>query len=294
MVADLPSGLVLTAVIAWRQVLQLGPYVLGGVLLAALLGQFGRLHRWSPRLTAGGPVPVVAAALLGGLSPISTYGMVPFLLQLLRGGAAPGPPLAFLVASSMLNPQIFLLTLGGLGWRMALGQLAGVLLISTGVGVLAGRLPPVSFLRPVADLVEAPLDPRLPSSRSRVAHDVLGMLAWIGFTFVTGVTLAALIQVFLPSRWVMGLLGEGRWTGVALGGILGLPLYTCGGAAVPVLAGLMDTGMGAGPALAFLLSGAATRVTSLAALGSFLTRRALVVYTAGILFAAVVVGLLLG
>jgi uncharacterized membrane protein YraQ (UPF0718 family) len=295
MVADLPSGLVLTAVIAWRQVVQLGAYVLGGVLLSALVAQFGQPRRWARRLLGNGPAPVVAAAALGGLSPISTHSMIPLTIQLLRSGASPGAPLAFLVASSMLNPQVLLLTLGGLGWRITLGQLSGVLLISTTLGLLVSRLPPASFLRPVPEIVaEASPDRRSAFSWSSLALDVIGLTGWIGLTFVVGVVLTALLQVFVPAQWVLRGLGEGQWTSVVLAGLLGVPLYTCGGAAVPVLDGLMDAGMGAGPALAFLLSGAATRITSLAALSSLLTRRALVIYTVGVVIAAVALGLLLG
>jgi hypothetical protein len=195
----------------------------------------------------------------------------------------------------MLNPQVFLLTLGGLGGRVALTQLLGVLSISTCVGFVAGRLPPAAFLRPALDASDDALPaPRSTFSGARLIQDVIGLTGWIGFTFVIGVILAALIQVFVPAGWVLGTLGQGNWTGVVLAGVLGLPLYTCGGAAVPVLAGLMDAGMGAGPVLAFLLSGAATRLTSLAAMGSLLTRRALVIYAAGILIAAMIVGLALG
>ncbi len=295
MVADLPSGLVLTAVIAWRQVIRLGPYVLGGVLLAALLGQFDLPRRWASRVVGSGPAPVAAASVLGGLSPISTYGMVPLLLQLLRTGVSPGPPIAFLVASSMLNPQVFLLTLGGLGWRIALAQLFGVLLISTAVGSVVGRLPQSAVLRPLVEIAPEASPHRRPAfSWSSLVQDVIGLAGWIGFTFIVGVILAALVRVFVPAQWVLGSLGQGRWTGVVLAGVLGLPLYSCGGAAVPVLAGLMDAGMGTGPVVAFLLSGAATRVTSLAAMGSLLSRRALVVYTAGVLIAAMIVGLVLG
>jgi len=295
MVTDLRSGLLLTAVMAWRQVLQLGPYVAGGIASAALLGQFDLPRRWRGWLRRGGPLPVAGAACLGGISPLSTYGTVPVLLQLLREGISPGPALAFLVASSMLNPQLFLLVLGGLGARLALAQVVGVLLISGVTGLAASRLSPFLFLCPVALFVD------LPSSTaphrfswSRLGRDLLRLAGWIGFTFVIGTILAAAIQVFVPVGWVTRLLGEGHWPGVLLAGVLGIPLYTCGGSAVPILTGLLQAGMSPSAALAFLLSGPATRVTALAAMGALLNRRALIIYIASVVAGAVVVGLLLG
>ncbi|HIE38109.1 MAG TPA: hypothetical protein EYP77_03405, partial [Anaerolineae bacterium] len=150
MVADFRSGLVLVAVTAWRQVLQLGPYVAGGVVLAALLGQLDLPRRGLRWLGRGGPLPALGAACLGTASPLSTYGTVPVLLELVRGGASPGPALAFLAASSMLNPQLFLLILGGLGVRLALTQAMGVLLLSGLAGLGASYLPPSLLLCPVA------------------------------------------------------------------------------------------------------------------------------------------------
>ncbi len=295
MVADLRSGLVLAAVRAWEQVLHLGPYVLAGTILAALLGQLDPLRRWGRRFRPGRPGIVLGAACLGGMSPISTYGTVPVLLQFLRRGASPGPVLAFLAASSMLNPQLFLLVLGGLGPRVALAQVAGVLLLSLPVGLAASWLDPALFLHP-ATLSASPPSPaaRRRFSWSDLARDVVRLTEWVGLTFVVGVALAAILQVFVPPQWVANLLGEGRRTGVVLAGILGIPLYTCGGAAVPVLSGLTATGMNAGSALAFLLSGPATRVTALAAMGSLLNRRALIVYVVYVIAAAVILGLLLG
>ena len=291
MATDVRSILVLIAVTAWHQVVQLSPYVIGGVLLAALLGQLD-LRRWLSWSGRGNPSSIFGAACVGGLSPLSTYGTVPVLLQLLREGASPGPVLAFLVASSMLNPQLFFLVLGGLGTRLALAQLAAILVLSLIVGWMATRLPSSIFLQASA------LSPSLVTPRrftwSRLVGDALRMIEWIGLTFVAGVILSAAIQVLIPAHWVTWLLGRGSWPGVLVAGVLGVPLYMCGGSAVPVLAGLAQMGMGPGVALAFLLTGPATRVTALAAMSSLLNHRALIAYIAYIILGAVIMGLFLG
>ena len=66
MIANLCSGLVLAAVIAWKQVLQLGPYVAGGILLASFLGQLDLHRRWGHWLNRSGPWAVGGAVCLGG------------------------------------------------------------------------------------------------------------------------------------------------------------------------------------------------------------------------------------
>ncbi len=301
MVGDLGSGLVLVAVTAWQQVLQLGPFVGVGILLAALLNQFDLPRRWSQVwskrgwLQRGSPASVLVAACLGGLSPLSTYGTVPILLQLVRNGASLGPVLAFLAASSMLNPQLFFLVLGALGARVALAQVAGILGLALILGVATARLRPELLLR--ADLVSPPtlLRTSLPkTASSRFFGDVLAMVEWIALTFVVGVTLGSALQVFIPAEAASALLGSSPGFEAVGAAVLGIPLYTCGGSAVPVLAGLGQMGLSRAAALAFLLSGPATRVTALAAMGSLLNRRALGVYIVYIVAGAVVAGLLLG
>jgi uncharacterized membrane protein YraQ (UPF0718 family) len=299
MIADWRSGLVLAAVVAWRQVLQLGPYVGGGILLAALMGQLDLPRRWGLRLGRSGPGAVLGAACLGGASPLCTYGTVPVLVELLRGGASPGPALAFLVASSLLNPQLTIVMAGGLGWPLALAHVAGVLSLSLPVGMLARRLRPEAFLStgtrlPTPTLphthTPTPLHRDARRGRQTFTHSLLHLTETVGLYFVAGVILAALLQTLVPTAWVSALLGAGRPYGVLLAGVLGVPLYACGGGAVPVIAGLLAQGMSPGAALAFFLAGPATRLTALAAVGTLLNRRALAAYVAYIVAGAALAG----
>ena len=306
MTADLRSSFVLAAVMAWRQVLQLGPYVGGGILLAAVLNQLDLPRRWGRPLHRSGPGTVLGAACLGGVSPLCTYGTVPVLVEFLRGGASPGPALAFLVASSLLNPQLFVVMAGGLGLRLALAHVAGVLLLSLPVGLVARRLKPMAFLstgilpspsHPLPHAhTPAPPHPLPPSHENKgmqsqaLTHSLLRLTETVGLYFVVGVILAALLQTLVPAAWISSLLGAGRPYGVLLAGILGVPFYACGGGAVPVIAGLLAQGMSPGAALAFFLAGPATRLTALAALGTLLNRRALVAYVAYIVAGAALAG----
>jgi uncharacterized membrane protein YraQ (UPF0718 family) len=295
MPANLSSKLILAATLAWTQVLQLGPYVIGGILLAALLGQLDLPRRWGRWLNRSGPEIVLGAACLGGVSPLCTYGTVPVLVELLRGGASPGPALAFLIASSLLNPQLFVMMTGGLGLRLALAHVAGVLLLSLPVGLLARRLRPETFLN--ADSLRPPnpshtsTPPHSPPPT--LPHTLLRLTETVGLYFVLGVILAALLQMLVPPKWISSLLGAGRWYGVLLAGILGVPFYACGGGAVPIIAGLLAQGMSPGAALAFFLAGPATRLTALAALGTLLNRRALIAYVAYVVAGAALAGTVL-
>ncbi|RLC71393.1 MAG: hypothetical protein DRJ03_29085 [Chloroflexi bacterium] len=285
MPANSTSLLILAAMQAWLQVFRLGPYAVAGILLAALLGRLDLPRRWAHWLNHRGAVAVLGAACLGGTSPLCTYGTVPLLMELVRNGASPGPVLAFLIASSLLNPQLFILMTGSLGLPLALAQVTGVLLLSLPVGLLARKLRPETLLDAEALSFSYPTSPH--------THTLLRLIETVGLYFIVGVILAALLQTLVPPVWTSSLLGVGRWYGVLLAGVLGIPLYACGGGAAPVIAGLLDQGMSPGAALAFFLAGPATRLTSLAALGALLNRRALIAYVAYVVMGAALAGTVL-
>ena len=287
MPANFSSRLILAAMLAWTQVRRLGPYVVGGILLAVLLTQLDLPRRWARLLGRSGPGTVIGASCLGGASPLCTYGTVPVLMELIRGGASPGPALAFLVASSLLNPQLFIMMVGGLELRLALAHVCGVLALSVPVGLLAQRVRPQVFLN-LEMVSSSPPSPR--GATRELLHALLHLTERIGLYFVVGVILAALLQTLIPSDWVLSLLGAGHWYGVLLAGVLGIPFYACGGGAVPIIGGLLAQGMSPGAALTFFLAGPATRVTALAAMGTLLNRRALIAYVAYIVAGAVLMG----
>ncbi len=291
MPANVTSYLILAAKTAWDQVLQLGPYVVSGILLAALLSLLDLPHRLPHRLDQSSPAAVLGAACLGGVSPLCTYGTVPVLLELLRGDASPGPALAFLTSSSLLNPQLFIIMAGGLGLPLALAHAAGAILLSMPVGFFAQRLKPEILLNPRA--LSPQTSASSPSPPKNLARSIIHLIETVGLYFVVSVILAALLQTFIPSAWVSALLGSGHWYSVLLAGVLGVPFYACGGGAVPIIAGLMAQGMSPGAALAFFLAGPATRLTSLAAMGTLVSRRALAAYVAYIVVGAALAGLAL-
>ena len=83
----------------------------------------------------GRPVQMVfAAALFGALSPFCSCGVIPLIAALLAMGVPLAPVMAFWLASPLMDPQMFLLTMGALGLPFAIGKTAAAL----GVGLLGG------------------------------------------------------------------------------------------------------------------------------------------------------------
>jgi len=297
MPADFFSKVVAVMLSSWRLIGQLWYYLAVGILLAAWLDQAVPSSKLQ-QLFSGKRANIALAALVGAASPLCTYGTVPVLVQLLRHGVSPAPLLTFLVASSLMNPQLFVLMLGGLGLKMALAQLLGVVILSLAVGIIAGCWEPLTLLNQntlVANPASNECETTVTDSTfswSRLLSQVVSLTESVGLYFVVGIIIAAAIEVFVPSAWVVKLLGEEHWYSVLVAGSLGVPFYACGGGAIPWIKILLDEGMSQGAALAFFLAGPATRITALAALATVLSRRALVLYVAFVLVGAVGLGYL--
>lgn len=75
--------------------------------------------------------------------------------------------------------------------------------------------------------------------------------------------------------------------------LLGIPLYVCSTASIPIAIGLMHSGISAGAALVFLISGPATNAAALTTLWRVLGRRAVWIYLVVLAGIAILAGLLL-
>ncbi len=273
----------------------LAPYVIVGVLL-------GEALRYTPaavlleRICRRTPIiSVFASALLGMASPLCTYGTVPVVLELLRAGVPVAPLATFLASSSLMNPQLFMITWGGLGPKFAVARTAAVLLFGVVLGAILYGVPRSWSVQPVI-LKEHSATPR----RKRVftVRDFMRRswrtLEFVGFYVLLGVLLGASIEVSVPGRWIFALFGSGGWLQILLASLLGVPLYACGGGTIPLVQALLEQGMAPGAALAFLVAGPATRVAPLMALATILRPVSVITYVTLLIIYSVIAGLLYG
>lgn len=276
-----------------KNFIQLFPYVVFGCLLGEGLkftSWTGLIYRFTGKRRA---LAVLFASVLGILSPLCTYGTVPVLLALYAAGVAAAPLVAFLAASSMMNPQLFVMTLGGLGLEMALWRLLLVFLFSCLCGFLSLLLPERFLMRAGVTREEnAPVGHKKQFRLGLYLRNVLKNLWFVGRMMLLGIFLAALFDI-LPFSAVFGEVDTQTPLGILIAAVAGIPVYACGGGTVPMIAALMKQGMSRGSALAFLTVGPATRITSLAALATVFRKRFLLLYVLFLLLFSLVAGMLL-
>jgi hypothetical protein len=105
----------------------------------------------------------------------------------------------------------------------------------------------------------------------------------IGFTAVGYLAIEA-----IPTDWLTGYIGGDSLLSVPLAAALGIPAYVNTEASLPLVATLMDGGMGPGPAMAFLVTGAGTSIGAISGL-FVIARKRIVGLVVGLLFVGALV-----
>lgn len=104
--------------------------------------------------------------------------------------------------------------------------------------------------------------------------------------------LSALFQRYVPAGAFAKLFGRHEGFGVLMASTVGVPLYACGGGAIPLLQGWLADGMSAGSAAAFMITGPATKITNLGALKIVPGPRSFSLYLAFVMLFSLLAGLL--
>ncbi len=117
----------------------------------------------------------------------------------------------------------------------------------------------------------------------------------IGGVFVSGILLGRPgHEALIPSEWVSRSVGGNSFLANLFASLVGAFMYFATLTEVPILQGLLGSGMGKGPALALLLAGPALSLPSMLVLRSIMGTRKVVVYVSLVVVMATVSGLLYG
>lgn len=152
----------------------------------------------------------------------------------------------------------------------------------TSLAVLEAPAPAASCCGPVTPVV---VDRRrlfvraLADNARRLALYFLGFAA-IGF----------LIIELVPTEALTSALGGDSWWSVPLAALLGIPAYVSTEGSLPMVASLMDGGMGVGPALAFLVTGAGTSIGAMSGMLVIARGRVVALVVGSLVVGAILLG----
>jgi hypothetical protein len=101
-------------------------------------------------------------------------------------------------------------------------------------------------------------------------------------------------EALIPERWVQTLVGGNSLGANLFGSVFGALMYFATLTEVPILQGLLGSGMGQGPALALLLAGPALSLPSMLVIRSVIGTQKMLVYVSLVVVLSTAAGMIFG
>ena len=282
------------------------PFIIFAVLAVAYLKATGAETLLARAFEGNPPRMIVMAALLGGLSPFCSCEVIPFVAALLAVGAPLAAVMAFWLASPLMDPAMFAITSGTLGWEFAiaktiaavgLGMMGGFIVLATAktpvfanplrerpaVGGCCGVKKPFSGTPVWQFWTEAP---RREVFSQTARENALFLLKWLTLAYL----IEALMVRYIPAELIAGLLGGTGVGPILLGALVGAPAYLNGYAAVPLIDALLAQGMAPGAAMSFMIAGGVSSIPAAIAVWALVKPRVFAAYLGFALIGAVIAG----
>ena len=270
------------------------PYLLLSVVLAAYAGATGA-DSLIGRAFVGSPLTmIIFAAILGGLSPFCSCGVIPLIAALLSMGVPLAGVMAFWLASPVIDPSMFVLTSSLLGIEFAIAKTIAAI----GLGLIGGSVTLALtqngfFSDPLREGVgnggcgavslSSPNQlqwkfwtesERQQKFKTMFLTTTLFLLKWLTLAFL----LESLMLAYVPNDWIASALGGTGVVPIISATVVGVPAYLNGYAALPLVSGLVEQGMTPGAGLAFLVAGGVTSLPAAIAVFALVKRPIFVLY----------------
>ena len=279
----------------WLTLCAMAPYLLFGFLVAGILSVLIS-PEWVERHLGGrGLWPIIKASLFGVPLPLCSCSVIPVATSLRRHGSSKGATTAFLLSTPQTGVDSVLATYSLLGPVFAIFRP----LAAFACGLLGGGL--VQAFSPAGageDTTPACADAccshghHLPVWQRILRHGFVVLPRDLARPLLVGLVVAGIISGVVPDTFFADHIGTGIGA-MFLMMLVGIPLYVCATASIPIAAAMMLKGISPGAALVFLMTGPATNAAAIATLWAMLGRRTALIYLSVVMLTALLSGLAL-
>jgi uncharacterized membrane protein YraQ (UPF0718 family) len=260
----------------WGTVVEMSPYLLFGFLVAGILSVLISQRFVERHLGGRGIWPLLKASIFGIPLPLCSCGVIPVSMSLHKHGASKGASIAFLLSTPQTGVDSIFVTLSLLGPVFAIFRP----LIAFVTGIVGGTL---------VNVFSAENNKKITRG---LKYGFITLPQDIGRAILVGLIIAAVISALVPDGYFAEKLGIGIFAMVVMM-FLGIPVYVCATASVPVAAALILKGLTPGAALVFLMTGPATNAASFVTIWKILGGATAIAYLATVAGCALLSGILL-
>ncbi len=278
----------------WATVVEMSPYLLFGFFVAGILSGFLSQELVERHLGGSGIWPVVKASIFGVPLPLCSCGVIPVSMSLHKRGASKGATIAFLLSTPQTGVDSIFVTLSLLGPVFAIfrpiaafvtGIVGGIFVDIFDRTAKSGQSPPKRTDTCCAG-------GKTGKVISGLKYGFITLPRDIGRAMLVGLVVAAGISAIVPDGFFADKLGTGIVPMLVMMAV-GIPMYVCATASVPIAAALILKGITPGAAMVFLMTGPATNAASFVTIWNILGRKTAIIYLATVAGCALLSGILL-
>lgn len=305
-----PGQLIPTVVFAFEALLQTVIFIVIAVMAIAYLKATGAESLLAGAFEGREVRMIFLAAAVGGLSPFCSCEVIPFIAAMLALGAPLSAVMAFWLASPLMDPAMFFITSGTLGFDFAIAKTLAAL----GTGLLGGFIVKTFAQGPVFanPLRKTPIGQgcgcgtnpftgspewkfwkdadRRQTFRNTFFENALFLGKWLLLAYL----IEALMLHYIPAELIARVLGGSGIVPILLGALVGAPAYLNGYAAVPLVHALLEQGMSNGAAMSFVVAGGISCIPAAIAVWALVKPRVFFAYLGIALLSATLAGILWG
>lgn len=279
----------------WATMAEMSPYLLFGFLVAGMLSVLISQPLVEKHLGGRGIWPLVKASIFGVPLPLCSCGVIPVSMSLHKHGASKGSSVSFLLSTPQTGVDSIFVTLSLLGPLFAIFRP----LAAFATGIIGGSLVNLFDKNNVNEQTNLPESTNQCRETKRIGKLIHGLKYGfvtlprdIGKAMLVGLLIAAFISAIVPDGYFAEKLGTGIFAMIIMM-LLGIPVYVCATASVPVAAALILKGLTPGAALVFLMTGPATNAASFVTIWKTLGGKTAIIYLATVAGCALAGGILL-
>ncbi|MHC4949727.1 MAG: SO_0444 family Cu/Zn efflux transporter [Planctomycetota bacterium] len=284
----------------WATLSEMSPYLLFGFLIAGLLSVWISAERVEQHLGGGGFWQVFKASLFGVPLPLCSCGVIPVSMSLHKHGASKGATVSFLLSTPQTGVDSILVTYSLMGPIFAIFRPLAAFVTGVFGGCLINAVENHDTNREPESKPEC-TDPCCSNEKEQswfvraFMHGFVTLPADIGRSMLIGLFIAALIAALVPENYFADKLsGSGNnILSMLIMMVVGIPIYVCATASVPIAVQLIAIGLSPGTAFVFLMTGPATNAATLATLSSQVGKRAAIIFLLTVVISSLAGGLIL-
>ncbi|OGU61617.1 MAG: hypothetical protein A2X64_04830 [Ignavibacteria bacterium GWF2_33_9] len=278
--------------------LEMAPYLMFGLIFVGILNVWMTKDLVAKHIGKNNFSSIFKASLFGVPLPLCSCGVIPSAVYMANNGASKSATVSFLTSTPQTGIDSIVATYGMLGPIFAIFRPIAAFLM----GILSGTFTKIfvkDFPKSTPKMMEFPM--LYPNHKKDFTHyfnkiviyPFVEFLDDISSQFIIGLLIAGLITYFIPTDFFTGSVLSSGILGMLALVAIGIPMYVCATASIPIAVSLIMKGFSPGVAFVFLAAGPATNAASLTILIKTLGKKATFVFVGSISILSILFGLLL-